>query len=405
MIKYLTYLIVLLIMITLVVPIVTSSSGSSNHYIRLSNYGVKEECHEYYFIDLVYFRNSSIDLNITLDIPINLSLGSIKQESHVVIGTNESNGRLKIGPRTRNLLTYLITYVKVCYPDHTWALGQVLSLTREPTLYSSYSVPHDLISKYVGRAEPIIYDVVRKDFINFLNSRSYSINNLSKAGLATYAAMFIYLYYINYTPSAIPHNVTETVKTGRGDCDDMSRVLTELLWSYGVPAVMAEGFVVLRIKKTLVSTYGLITRDLTNLGPHAFVIAYLPGIGWSSVDLLASSLLFYPFIFLNITNNTSVPTKVVKEFKRVVHSVGAYEVELAVPSNYVNEVSKELGLPKYLILDALAKYLYYVLQSRPPSLKDAEEFLKSLIIENHYALLSRLTRLVGLKFIRILRWR
>ena len=404
MVKYLTYLITLLIMTALATPIVTTSSGKQ--YIYLSNYGVKGECREYYFIDLVYFRNSSIDLNVTLDIPINLSLGSIKQESHVVIGANESNGKLRISPSTRNLLTYLITYVKVCYPDHTWALGQILSLTREPTLYGSYSVPHDLISKYVGKAEPIIYDVVRKDFIEFLSGRSYSINNLSKAGLATYAATFIYLYYIKYTPSAIPHNVTETIKTGRGDCDDMSRVLTELLWSYGIPALIGEGYVVLKVKKPLVSRYGLVTRDLTNLGPHAFVIAYLPGIGWSSIDLLASSLLFYPFIFLNVTNDTSVPRGIAKEFNRVMRSIDAYEVVLAIPTKYVDEVSKVMELPNYLILDALAKYIYYLLNSSPPSLKDAEEFLKTLATENYYASLSKLTQLTNIKFIKkTLRWR
>ncbi len=404
MVKYLTYLITLLIMTALATPIVTTSSGKQ--YIYLSNYGVKEECREYYFIDLVYFRNSSTDLNVTLDIPINLSLGSIKQESHVVIGANESNGKLRISPNTRNLLTYLITYVKVCYPDHTWALGQILSLTREPTLYSSYSVPHDLISKYVGKAEPIIYDVVRKDFIEFLSGRSYSINNLSKAGLATYAATFIYLYYIKYTPSAIPHNVTETIKTGRGDCDDMSRVLTELLWSYGIPALIGEGYVVLKVKKPLVSRYGLVTKDLTNLGPHAFVIAYLPGIGWSSIDLLASSLLFYPFIFLNVTNDTSVPRGIAKEFNRVMHSIDAYEVVLAIPTKYVDEVSKVMELPNYLILDALAKYIYYLLNSSPPSLKDAEEFLKALATEDYYASLSKLTQLTNIKFIKeTLRWR
>ena len=108
-------------------------------------------------------------------------------------------------------------------------------------------------------------------------------------------------------------------KEKKGDCDDMSRVLVDLLRSYGIPAVIAYGYVIIESKwlKHYVIPVENTTYIFHYAGPHAFTIAYVPGLGWMPVDLLAGSMIVYPFVFENFSASTEVNKTAVEEFKNM----------------------------------------------------------------------------------------
>ncbi len=264
-----------------------------------------------------------------------------------------------------------------------------MTLAREPGLY--------------GRYEDVI-NVVRKAFNDWLAMHGLGTGVMSKARLAVYAALFIYRKYIKYTLSPIPHSVNETVSTRRSDCDDMSRVLTELLWSYGIPALMAYGFLVANLTKPFIVNEGRIHNYFIDVGLHAFVIAYLPGIGWISIDLLAGSLITHPFIFYRITNDTSVPKNIGKELMKYYNLVNAKEVIITLPASYVNEALSKTHLPLTYVMEAIANYLLYTSTINSTLMMNTHGLIKGLSSSSTYRALAILTLLLKhpIKYERVL---
>jgi len=66
----------------------------------------------------------------------------------------------------------------------------------------------------------------------------------------------------------------EVIKDRKGDCDDISRILVNLLHYYGIPAVMVSGYVFINGFEISIPLEN-VTYVFNNNGPHAYVMAYL----------------------------------------------------------------------------------------------------------------------------------
>jgi hypothetical protein len=105
----------------------------------------------------------------------------------------------------------------------------------------------------------------------------------------------------------------------------MSRVLVELLNYYNIPAVIVNGYTVIENFNYTIPVEN-VTYKFINNGPHAFTAVYVLGVGWISVDLLAGSLIVYPFIVEEYTRETSVPSEAVESFIELHRAINATQV-------------------------------------------------------------------------------
>ncbi|MEM0014583.1 MAG: transglutaminase-like domain-containing protein [Zestosphaera sp.] len=199
-------------------------------------------------------------------------------------------------------------------------------------------------SKYVMQPNSRVVEVVVPRFEGWLRERlppNYSIADAPRTYVAVWAAYYVYGgYLIRYEASSTPRSLDEVLEKWKGDCDDMSRVLLNLLWYYGVPAKIQYGYVYIESFDYLSDFYGSLTR-FVNAGPHAYVVSYVPNVGWVSVDLLAWARLIYPTL---ITGETTYANMSVEELKAIEDEYSAFRyVELV----EVHEASR--------VPDALAK--------------------------------------------------
>ena len=177
------------------------------------------------------------------------------------------------------------------------------------TSYPEPGVPSDIREKYVHTPHRIVVEIVVPAFEKWFNE-TYGVNpaNASYLGLAVSAAYFVYLEFITYNASAAPKSIEEVVQTRQGDCDDMSRVLAELLSYYGIPSTIGYGYVY--IPESGFERFVMPVENVTYIfrynGPHAFVLVYIPGYEWISVDFLAGSIWYYPFLFEGESVDTTV---------------------------------------------------------------------------------------------------
>jgi len=322
--------------------------------------GIPIECHSIVLLQSFNVSKSLVVESIELYTPINASLGEIRQRVHTIASSGVVNGSVELRRGERGFFGYLASYVRICYPKGSWMIRQFQLLFADPSLYIQYSVPRNL-SKYIGEPEKVIVEVDRA-FTEWLYRNGIEFSQLSYASLAIHAAYFIYFVYIRYSPSPIPHSVAQTVKTRRGDCDDMSRVLTEMLWSYAVPAQMAYGLVLINMSRPYRVSFEGLRASFIDAGPHAFVVSYLPPLGWSSLDLLAGSLLTHPFIFIEITMNTHVPKNVSRYMHWLWSHVRMDLAVAAVPRKLFELASTRVGT--YLLTELLARYILMASPSR-----------------------------------------
>ncbi len=393
------------ISVTLLLALALAQVAIPTHASSPNHLSVPMECHEYYFFEIIRVSHGSSAVSgVRLDVPINASLGNIVQRSWIVLAVNVSRGW--VANVSTPGVRYIVARVVVCYPNSTWMIRLVRAFLSIPNLYRNESVPTKILREYVGKPEPIIVNVSRA-FTSWLRKEGVPFYELSVGGLAYRAALFIYWVYITYVPSAIPHSVTETVKSRRGDCDDMSRVLTELLWFYRVPALMVYGFVVLNLTKPLAGSLGKLTFVLPNAGPHAFVVAYVPPFGWLSVDLLAGSYIAYPFIIVEITNDTRVSESEVSKFVETCLTLNATEIAFVVPASRVNEVAKALWVPVEYVLSRVASFAATYGNPANLSISAITEFLDRMYVEGVNAVLALLRSfgVASLGSLGVAKWR
>ncbi len=232
------------------------------------------------------------------EIPANYSDGTLNQTVYIVayggnvslVGNgNNVTAQVKV---FNGSFGFIVIRIKQTFLNLT---NIVLEISRNPKMFADLEdrFPPNIKEKYVRKPADIIRQKVVPDFTKWLKERGYTINNVSKAFLAVQAAVFIYLSgYIRYNASALPRTLADIVNKHQGDCDDMSRILMNLLWYYGIPAKMEHSYVYLPLNITM-PVEGSYMRFL-NAGPHAYTLMYIPTIGWISLDFLAGARLNNP---------------------------------------------------------------------------------------------------------------
>ena len=251
------------------------------------------------------------------EMPINYSDGNYNQTVYIVkVGgnayINKSGSNYYVDINMNNLTdAFFIAKIVIRYRNVTSFISKVL---QNHAAYSgTYVIPSNILTKYVKKPVKIIKEKVVPDYIKWLrNTYGESVKDISKAFIAVTAAQFIYRSgYIRYSPSPYPRTVEEIVTKHEGDCDDMSRVLMNLLWYFGIPARIEYGYVYLPLDMPV--PVGNSLMYFKDAGPHGYVIAYIPPLGWVSLDFLANARLSYLVVVTGHDSTPDVSKKAVKE--------------------------------------------------------------------------------------------
>jgi len=313
--KYLETLgVIVLVLLTASLITVLLEPGSAEASLQQS-------CQTLYFINAIKVYNSLINDTLLLETPQNITLAEgFTQSSTPVyvynLGFNETLGAFTFNvSEGEYFFGFFISRINVCYPDGSQLFNYYVSALNDPRFRATYneSIPPDLVEEYVRNPYHRVVEVVVPAFESwFTRIHRINISDASKLGIAVNAAYFVRYVYFNYNASALPRTIDQVIDTRQGDCDDLSRVLVELLNYYGIPAVIASGYVYIS-ELELPEELGNTTYIFIDNGPHAFVLAYIPGLGWASLDFLAGSLIDHPFVFEGYTRETVVNESLVGE--------------------------------------------------------------------------------------------
>lgn len=275
------------------------------------------ECRTFYFLNAIWITYSNITERLLLESPVNFTLGSTINQTITPVYTmnvdyNETRGEYAFNVTAgEGFYGYLVNKVEVCTPLSTWNKQLIIAALQDPTHkpYPDTGFPSNILEKYVHTPHNMVVDVVVPAFEKWFNEiYGFSPANASNLGLAVAAANFIYLEFITYNASAAPNSIEEVIQTRHGDCDDMSRVLVELLSYYGIPSTIGYGYVYIPLEgyERFVMPVENVTYIFRYNGPHAFTLVYIPGYEWISIDLLAGSIWYYPFLFEGESVETTV---------------------------------------------------------------------------------------------------
>ncbi|MCY0868656.1 MAG: transglutaminase-like domain-containing protein [Desulfurococcus sp.] len=334
----------------IVVALYTTAPSTS---IQQAQSLLHTKCATLYFLNAIDIYNSTVNDTLILETPGNITLDEGFQQTveallayNVVF--NDSSKQFTFNTSIgRGFFGFFTSRITVCYPDGSSLLEYYKLAFRNP-MYSpslNASMPSDLVEKYVRQPYSKIAEVVVPAFEKWFNeTHGIPVSSASSLGLAVNAAYFVYREYFTYNGSSIPRSIDEVISTGQGDCDDLSRVLVELLNYYHIPALIAYGYVYIPD----INESGVFTTSIENVtyvflynGPHAFTVAYIPSLGWLSLDFLAGSLLEYPFVFEGYTRETLVNETSVEELVNLHKEIDGVQV-LAVlnESEYLSLVAR-----------------------------------------------------------------
>ncbi|MCD6323986.1 MAG: transglutaminase family protein [Desulfurococcales archaeon] len=310
----------------------------------------------YYYFDyacVTYSENSS---NGYFDAPVNYSDTEVNQTVHVLYvggaaqfsGNSTNPYQMRMGNGTCG---YIVLKINLTYRNIT---GILYNISANPYIFKGEypEIPAAVLEKYVKKPAKAVNTTVRHAFEKWLIHLGYVPSQVSKAFIALSAAQFIYgQHFIKYSASALPRSLDDVVGNKTGDCDDMSRILLNLLWGYGIPAKMEYAYVYLPYNDTFNVEGSYIT--FVNAGPHAYVLTYLPRVGWVSLDFLAGALIYNPSLITgeslqaNITRSEVVET--VKELKqyRYAEVIMAYSAS-SLPAELRTLLNNEAALRNYL---------------------------------------------------------
>lgn len=315
------------------------------------------ESYTLYFLNGIVVYDSLINETLVLETPINISLkeGFEQRVVHIVqynLFFNETI-RAYTFNATRGYVGFFLSRVEVYNKPMKQAYESVIKALLAPTSSSTSSsivIPEEA-SNYLKTPHSKIVKVVKPEYERwFKETYGCDVKDVGPLGIAATAAYFVQFVFINYDPSGIPRSIEEVVDARCGDCDDMSRVLVELLNAYGIPAVISVGYV-------YVSNFDMempienVTYRYVNCGPHAFVMAYISGKGWFSLDFLALTLLARPFVFEDYSRETTIEEEQVQEHLSLHRSLNATQVIVTLREE---EMLKLIGEP--LTVEVVMKY-------------------------------------------------
>ncbi len=304
-----------------------------------------------YFLNGIVVYDSSTNETLILETPANLTLrDGFKQGVTSLLSYNLNfNETVKAFTfnATKGYVGFFVCRVEVRARPMNQALTLIEQALKDPVFTpkpSSSEVPGE-VREYLREPHPKVIESVKPEYEKwFRETYRQGVDGAGPLGIAATAAYFVYFCYMEYDPSGIPRSIEQAVEARRGDCDDMSRILVELLNAYGIPAVMVDGYTYIR-GFNLTQPIENVTYKYVNGGPHAFVMAYVPGDGWISLDLLALSLLGSPFVFEGYSRETAVEGEVVEEILNLHRSINATQIFMLMSEGEFKEL---LGEPMTL---------------------------------------------------------
>ena len=342
-----------LIAIFILLSLITQPSALTSESTQSNS---EFDCFTLYFFNGIVVYNSTITEDLLLETPRNISLpnGFTQTVEHLVyynVAYNETQGAFEFTVEGgKGFEGFILSRVKLCTKPLRRVLDYIKSALQNPNYNPSESeigqnVPSDVREKYVEEPSKIIVEVVVPEYESWFKSRyGISITNATSLGIAVTAAYFIYIVYIEYNPEATPRSIEDVVKSRKGDCDDMSRVLVELLNYYNIPAVIINGYTVIENFNYTIPVEN-VTYKFINNGPHAFTAVYVQGLGWISIDLLAGSLIIYPFVIEEYTRETHVPSEAVENFIELHRAINATQVIAVFTENTIrNTIGENITL-------------------------------------------------------------
>jgi len=335
--------------------ILTFSSLILPHTTQVVSYAQGTSSYDVY--DFVYVDVAAITYasNVSegyFEVPINYSEPHYTQVARVfkvggdVVIDSSGNSTVFKTPISNNTRGYVVLNITLTRESRK-ELGIVTqALYLGNVLLYDYPYPQEIVEKYVLQPNKKVVEVVVPLFEEWMRSKlssNISLGKVSKTYLAVWAANYIYGdYLIKYNVSSIPRSLDEVLERREGDCDDKSRILLSLLWYYGIPAKIQYGYVYLRFNY-VADVYGSLTRFI-NAGPHAYVVIYVPTVGWVSVDLLAWARLYNPVLITGESTYSSVTSEDLEEAKKFYTSFKYLELI---------EIHESSKLPEDLIRDLL----------------------------------------------------
>ncbi|MEM2481853.1 MAG: transglutaminase family protein [Candidatus Nezhaarchaeales archaeon] len=311
-----------------------------------------------YFLNGIVVYDSLINDTLILETPINISLKDGFEQKVVYtmqynVVFNETIGAYVFNA-TKGFIGFFLSHVELHSRHREQTYRSLMQALYDPKFTStsrSIEMPEE-VSSYLKSPYLKVVEVVRPKYEEwFKGTYGYDVEDAGLLGIAATAAYFVQHVFIQYDPSGIPKSIDEVVDTRRGDCDDMSRVLVELLSTYNIPAVISIGYVYVSNFNFTVPIEN-VTYRYVNCGPHAFVMAYIPSEGWLSLDFLAFTLLAHPFICEGYSRETTVEEELVQEYLSLHRSLNATQVMMILSEE---DLLKLLGGP--LTLESVMKCL------------------------------------------------
>jgi hypothetical protein len=286
-------------------------------------------CTTLYFFNGIVVYESSTNETLMLETPANLTLREGFEQRVVTLLShnlffNETAKSFTFNA-TKGYVGFFVCRVQVYAKPMSQALILITQALRDPTSTSkpsSSELPEE-VREYLRRPHFKVVEVVKPEYERwFRETYGRNVDEAGPLGIAAAAAYFVYFVYIKYDPSSIPRSIEQVIESRQGDCDDMSRVLVELLNAYEIPTLMVGGYTYIR-GLNLTQPIENVAYKYVNGGPHAFVMAYTLGEGWISLDLLARSLLVNPFVFEGYSRETEVKREIVEELVSLHRSLNA----------------------------------------------------------------------------------
>ncbi|MEM4487309.1 MAG: transglutaminase-like domain-containing protein [Desulfurococcaceae archaeon] len=353
---------------TLIPPLLPNES-SVNRVV--SSEASAYECSVLYFFNGIAIFNSALTQELMLETPYNITLrdGFEQVVEHILSYNLVFNDTARAftfrAEANKSFEGFFISKVKICSREMNSTLSMLLLAYQYPIYQLSPrgEIPAEVIENYLREPSKKVIESLIPAYEKWFKSKyNMQPKNASQLGIASTASYFIYRVYLDYAAEALPRTIDEVIDTRRGDCDDMSRVLVELLSYFGIPSVIVWGYVYIH-SFNYTSPVENVTYKFINNGPHAFVMAYIAGMGWVSLDWLAGSLLTYPFIVEDYSRETAVVNEAIVEFVELHKEINATQIFV---------VLDEGGLQKYIgspiTTEGLQSYFEHLLYGRDKEL-------------------------------------
>lgn len=310
-----------------------AGSASSPIIVLAQSTPVNYNCTVLYFFNGIVVYSSAVNETLYLETPRNISLvEAYEQRVHHILSFNleynDETGLYAFNVTEGGYFEgFFISRVEICaFYTSVNLVRLALKDPSHPDLALEGIVPEEIAANFTRTPHERVVASVKPAF-EFWFSTNYLIHpqKATPVGLALAAGLYVQLIYITYDAGTTPRTIDEVIEQRKGDCDDMSRVLVELLNSYNIPAAIQSGYVYVKNFNYTIPVEN-VTYVFINSGPHAFTTAYVPGYGWISLDFLAGSLITSPFIFEGYRRETSVDKEAVESFLNLHKALNATQV-------------------------------------------------------------------------------